>query len=111
MKIYLINQINTNKYKIGVTKNNVSLRVKQLQTGSSESLTTITEFETNYGFKLESILHRHYDCKKTIGEWFELSEQDITTFLKTCETYENNFKIIEEQNTYYQDKVSKQRKS
>ena len=111
MKVYLINQVNTNKYKIGVTKKSVNERLKQLQTGSSESLVTVKEFETNYGFRLETLLHRHYNCKKTIGEWFELTEQDVAIFLKTCETYEGNFKLLEEHNTYYQDKVNIQRQS
>lgn len=109
MKIYLINQVNTNKYKIGVTKKDVNERLKQLQTGSSESLITIKEFKTNYGFKLETLLHRHYSCKKTIGEWFELTEQDLAMFIKTCETYEENFKLLEEHNTYYQDNISKKK--
>lgn len=111
MKIYLINQINTNRYKIGTTKNNVDLRLKQLQTGSSDVLSLTKTFTTNYGFKLESALHRHFYCKQATGEWFELDQQDIEGFLKTCETYEGNFKLLEETNTFYQDKMIKQKKS
>jgi predicted GIY-YIG superfamily endonuclease len=103
MFVYLINAEGTNKYKIGVSKN-TKLRLKALQTGSSERLTLIKEFKTNFGYKLEGALHRNYASKQVAGEWFELSLDEVAKFLDICQVLENNFQFLLEKNTYVQDK-------
>ena len=51
--IYLINEANTNKYKIGVTKARTILRRQlELQTGNSNELILCRKFETDYPYKL-----------------------------------------------------------
>lgn len=104
MKIYLINETGSNRYKIGVTKNNIEYRIEQLQTANSAELGLIKEFDTRFGFKLEAALHRRYKAKQTLGEWFELDSLDINNFLDNCQRIEDNFQLLQEQNTYLQDK-------
>lgn len=89
--IYLISNIdNDNICKIGVTKKrNINERMNQLQTGSSNELYLRKYFETKYPFKLEKMLHRHFHNNNVLNEWFELSDDDINNFDKTCLKYEN----------------------
>ena len=88
--IYLISNIdNDNICKIGVTKRkNIEDRKKQLQTGSSDELYIRNFFETKYPYKLEKMLHRHFNDKKLLNEWFELNNEEINDFTNICNKYE-----------------------
>jgi len=101
--IYLAQQSYSSLFKIG-SSDNPEERLKQLQTANGERLELIETFETKNKFKLESALHRRFLSKKTLGEWFELTEEDLGEFKKACSTYENNFNYLRENNTYIQDK-------
>ena len=100
--VYLIGEIgNDNRYKIGSTKaKKVETRLKQLQTGNSSELYLKESFETEHPFKLEKMLHNHFKSSNLIGEWFELSEDDIKGFRDICE---DKSKIIEslKENPFY----------
>ena len=89
--IYLISNIdNDNICKIGVTKyKNIDKRKKELQTGSSNELYIRNYFETKYPYKLEKMLHRHFNDKNLLNEWFDLTNEDINNFINTCDKYEN----------------------
>jgi hypothetical protein len=81
------------RYKIGSTRGkNVNKRLKQLQTGSSSELYIKESYETEHPFKLEKMLHKHFESSNLIGEWFELSEADTKAFKTLCE---NKEKVIE----------------
>lgn len=82
-KIYLINQYGTDKYKIGTTKN-TNKRKKQLQTGNADELVVVRIFETEHPFNLEKLLHLKYSNKLCIGEWFELTDNDVFCFMDIC---------------------------
>lgn len=60
MIIYLISsELNNNTlYKIGITKNNVNKRLKQLKTGNPGTLTVIHTFESQYATKIEKHFHK-----------------------------------------------------
>lgn len=103
MYVYLIQKGDSNHYKIGIT-HKVNQRVKSLQTASSESLKIIHIFSTNFNRKLESYLHRYFKSKQLSGEWFSLEELEVNTFLEICDKAENNFKLLKDQNTWYQNK-------
>lgn len=85
--VYLIgNEDIPNRYKIGSTRaRDVNNRLKQLQTGSSSQLYIKDSFETDHPFKLEKMLHNHFKSSNIIGEWFELSEEDVKGFKGICE--------------------------
>ena len=88
--VYLIGQLdNKEMFKIGVTKKDVNVRLKELQTGSSEELYIRSHFKSKYIFKLEKMLHRHYFMNNKINEWFVLNEADSFNFIEICQKYEN----------------------
>lgn len=88
--IYLIGQSNdTNYYKIGRTKHiKASERIPGLQTGNPSELYIVREFKTDRSSVLESMLHRHFNKKRVLNEWFELSDEDVLGFIKQCEKYQ-----------------------
>lgn len=71
-------------YKIGVTKDNLERRIKKLQTGNSGEIYVINYFETEHPFFLEKQLHFKYQGKRAIGEWFELTNEEVLNFEKSC---------------------------
>lgn len=88
--VYLIGQLdNKNMFKIGVTKKDVNLRLKKLQTGSSEELYICSHFKSKYVYKLEKMLHRHFSSNNKINEWFILDESQYIKFVEICQHYEN----------------------
>lgn len=89
--VYLIGEMdNENNYKIGVTKHkNIQNRINELQTGNSQPLYVKFYFETKYPYKLEKMLHRHYQDKHILNEWFYLDKIDVEKFNETCEKYNN----------------------
>jgi hypothetical protein len=91
--VYLICDPAQNLFKIGVTKNLYSKRMKQLQTGNGTELHIVNYHETYYPFRIEAFLHKRFFSKNQHGEWFELTVEDIMSFEKYCQEYE---KIIEE---------------
>lgn len=100
MYVYLIQNLETSRYKIGVSKN-PSKRLKQLQTGSGEELKLVHTFETNNARKIESALHRIYMQHKTMGEWFDLSLSEELIFIKECTQIDKNINILKDQGNIF----------
>lgn len=100
--VYLIQAENTDRYKIGITAQNVSERIKQLQTGNSYKLIEVKSFKTKHQNKLESALHRQFKSKKVEGEWFELNKEEVGDFIQFCAKIESNFNFLEKTNSYWQ---------
>lgn len=100
-EVYLINEINTNNYKIGATKKEVNKRKYNLQTGNSNELCVITSFKTEEPFKVEKMIHRHFRKYNIHNEWFELTNENINSFLDTCEYYNNIVMLLKETNPFY----------
>jgi predicted GIY-YIG superfamily endonuclease len=88
-------------YKIGIT-NNLEKRLKTLQTGNSTKLKIIKYYPCTIASQVESVLHRTYE--NVSGEWFILNQKQIENFLSECKQIENNILILQEDNTYYQNK-------
>lgn len=91
MNLYLLKQSTTNLYKIGITKKDPSIRIKELQTGNGNELILIKTFKTLFNFKLETAIHAYYRMNNINSEWFELSEEQIDSFESICKLYESNF--------------------
>ena len=68
--VYLICDPAQNLFKIGVTKNLYSKRMKQLQTGNGCELHIVNYHETNYPYRMEQLLHNKFANKRQMGEWF-----------------------------------------
>lgn len=100
MYIYLIQNQESSKYKIGVSKN-PQKRIQQLQTGSGEKLKLIHTFETNNARKVESALHNKYLHFKTIGEWFDLSLSEEVVFLQECSKIDEKINYLKDQGNIF----------
>lgn len=69
-KVYFIS--NGNAIKIGYTKNEVSKRLKQLQTGSSDKLEIVYILE-NSTMDTEKYLHKYFNEQNNVLlEWYDL---------------------------------------
>lgn len=97
IRIYLIQQENTNLFKIGITKKEARKRLLELQTGNANKLKLIITFETKYSFKLETYLLNYYRLKNQSGEWFV--DIDSDDFIEICKKGEKIFEILKT-NTY-----------
>ena len=88
-------------FKIGYTRREVSKRIKELKTGNGSELYLVSKFQSKWGTKIESQLHRLYKSKKVNGEWFDLTDDDIKSFSEKCKTTHDMLELITTNNTYY----------
>ena len=97
-KIYLITELNsqTPRYKLGKTKRKVSQRLKEHQTGASNELIIVAEYESEYYHKIEFFLKNTYKLYATDGgtEWFELPDDVMNNFLSECKKAEQKFSFL-----------------
>jgi len=89
--VYLIRNSHF-EYKIGMTKQNVNKRLKQLQTGNSEDLELVKYVIVENYKKVEKSLHNHFSNKKIKREWFNLTKDDVNEFEIFVKKYENAIK-------------------
>lgn len=88
-------------YKIGYTRREVEKRVKELKTGNAADFYIVDSFKSKWGTKIEASLHRSFNLKKVNGEWFNLTNEDVSQFKNRCELLHKNFEIVS-QTIYYQ---------
>ena len=81
--VYLIHDIYNNTYKIGVTKD-LNKRIKSLQTGNACELRLVESFETEYPYRLETMLHRSLEQYRELNEWFSLPTDIVYDFRSRC---------------------------
>lgn len=62
-------------------------RIKKLQTGNSAELHMVNYIETEYPFRLETMLHNKFKSKCVHGEWYSLTNDDIKNFQETCNQF------------------------
>lgn len=97
--VYLIiegDQHGEEKYKIGITKNDPSKRLKNLRTGNSNQLDILNVYKSCNYKKIERFLHRKFSNQRTLSnnEFFYLSDQQVLDFIKTCEEIEKIIKSL-----------------
>ena len=91
-------------YKIGVTRGSLGRRIKKLQTGNADEIYICRYFRTDHPFFIEKQLHKKYDSKNILNEWFELSNEEVLNFEKTCNFYEEMIEIMKN-NPFFPKKV------
>jgi hypothetical protein len=97
--VYLINELNTNNYKIGISKKPASEgRIKNLQTGNHNELVIIYELKSKCCATLEKTLHRTFKYEHLRGEWFNLENYDV--IIKEIIKINNNLEQLLEESTY-----------
>jgi hypothetical protein len=84
-----------NMFKIGMTKGDITKRIKQLQTGNASEIYLVDYFKTKYPFFVEHTLHLQFKNKQQKNEWFLLNLEDITSFKEKCILIEQNAKSLE----------------
>jgi len=97
MYIYLIQDSYTDLCKIGSSEN-VSRRLDQLKIANPNELQIIKQFESKHNRKVEFILHTTFKHKNVSGEWFELNNNDINSFVESCAEVEKSIDILIENN-------------
>jgi len=100
-KVYLLADEEWSQFKIGVTKNSSSSRVKGLQTGNGSEIMIVKEYESDNYRRIESYLHRLFANKRLVGEWFKLDDDDIINFTKTCIKEDDKISFLKEHNVFY----------
>lgn len=81
--VYLIEDVDNNRYKIGVTKD-LDNRLRNLQTGNSCELKLLCTYKTDYPYRLESMLHRSFEQYREKNEWFNLPKDIVFDFQSKC---------------------------
>lgn len=98
MNIYLATQPGTQFYKIGISKKDPILRIKEIQIGNAIELTLIASFVTKWDYKLEAALHARYKLNQVNSEWFELTDEEVSLFIDVCTKLEETFDVLKKYN-------------
>jgi hypothetical protein len=104
--LYLLLEVDKNgneRHKIGITKRNVDIRCKELQTGNSNVISLLKTYETNNYIKLEKWLHGNFHPQKTEAdnEWFTLTDDQVTNFIAECKKADEIITFMKENNPFY----------
>lgn len=86
--VYLLCNPSNDTFKIGVTKNEIEKRIKQLETGNSEDIFMASYHYTQYPYRLEKMLHAHFATYHVNREWFKFTD---CTPSKAFNDYCNDF--------------------
>ena len=105
--VYLLgDNLKEGYYKIGVTRGSVESRIKKLQTGNAGEIYLVNTFQTEHPFVLEKMLHTRFFEDKRLGEWFELTDDEVIDFTKTCEKLQKNIDALKD-NYFFKKKYNK----
>jgi hypothetical protein len=104
--VYLLLQIDTDgheSHKIGITKNDPQLRVKQLQTGNPNKISLLRKYQSKNYLKVERWLHRKHSGSKTEAknEWRVLADEFVFSFISDCQEADETINFLLENNSLY----------
>jgi hypothetical protein len=104
--VYLLLEVDKDgneRHKIGFSKNNPQKRQKQLQTGNSNVISVLNQFQTPNYKHVEKWLHRKYSNQKTEAEneWFTLTNEQVGEFIETCKGIEKTVTFMRENNPFF----------
>jgi hypothetical protein len=104
--VYLLLQVDaegSETYKIGITKNNPELRVKQLQTGNPNKISVLRVYESDNYLRVEQWMHRKHGASKTEAknEWRNLTNDQIITFLDDCKNADETISVLKKTNHFF----------
>ena len=84
------------KFKIGLTKQNIQKRIKELQTGNPNEIWCHSYYETDYPLKIEKMMHGKHTSSNIKNEWFDLTVSQVLNFKNECKQCEEILKALEE---------------
>lgn len=90
-------------HKIGVTRRNVNKRISELQTGNSNVISCLNQFESEHYLKIEKMLHVKYKTQRTstANEWFVLTDEQVFQFVESCQCAEENIQFLLKENHFF----------
>ena len=89
-------------FKIGITKNDPNIRVKQLQTGNPRTISLLKLYESENYLKVERWLHKKYSDKtEAENEWRTLTNEQVMSFLNDCKKADETITYLKENNHFY----------
>jgi hypothetical protein len=90
------------KFKIGVTKRDINLRIKELQTGNSSKISLLKSYTSENYIKVETWLHRKYQIKtEAKNEWRTLTDEQVFSFLEDCKKADETISFLLKENPFY----------
>jgi hypothetical protein len=106
--VYLLIEVDKEgceRHKIGFSKNHPDKRVKQLSTGNSNIITTLSFYESNNYKMIEGRLHKLFSSQKTEAdnEWFNLTNEQVSSFKNTCSKLDENISFLLENNYFFKN--------
>lgn len=104
--VYLLCDPSTNLFKIGMTRSCVSKRIKELQTGNSCEIHLVKKFDTEIPSFIEYSMHKRFQSKNELNEWYNLDMEDIKNFESYCKEYEDIARLMQD-NPFFKYKISK----
>ena len=104
--VYLLLEIdrsNNETYKIGITKKDPNIRVKQLQTGNPNTISVIRSYQSDNYNKVEQWLHKKYGSFKTEAdnEWRALKPEHVFSFIDDCSEADEMISFLIKENHFY----------
>lgn len=104
--VYLLHQFDTDgleKHKIGISKRDPNIRVKELATGNPNKITLLKYYASTNYLKIEKWMHRKYGYLKTEAknEWRLLSDEQVMGFLDDCKEADDNFNFLLKNNSLF----------
>jgi len=104
--VYLLLQTDIDgheSHKIGISKNEPNLRIKQLQTGNPNNISLLKRYYSKNYLKVEQWLHRKYSNQTTEAknEWRILTDEQVFSFIDDCKEADENIKFLLENNSLY----------
>lgn len=91
MYLYLLNEENTNFYKIGITKN-IKSRLSTINTGNPNKVKLYKQWKHKYYKEIEKNIHKKFNRQKIKGkEWFTLNKNDLLWIINIIEDEISNF--------------------
>ena len=99
--VYLLAEMGDKlRYKIGITKNNVEKRVKQLKTGNSDDIMIINTYKSSNYKKIERMLHTKFKTDRIHLEWFTMTDEQVLEFISEAKKADETIDFLKN-NPFY----------
>ena len=101
--LLVVDEKGNEKYKIGVTKRNITKRISELQTGNESKIQLLKQYQSENFKKVEKMMHVKYAPYKTEAnnEWFSLEANDVMSFLNECKKADDTISFLLKNNPFY----------
>jgi hypothetical protein len=100
--VYLLAEMGDNlRYKIGITKNSVEKRLKQLATGNSDKIIILNSYYSPNYKKIERMLHRQFSSDRKHLEWFTMTDEQVISFLPEAKKADDIIDFLTKNNSFF----------